>query len=230
MGVYEGALCRVFTALMMGPHSTSCDSSVISPAFVVFLDLMGTGDLYQRADVDALDGIADSYSRWSIDLARFARRGVPARFPTVSFSDMVYVTYPWCPNKKCTKRRLNWLFHLCGYAQYSAISRGFLVRGGVAKGSISVRANCISGAPVIQAYLNESKVAKYPRVVLSEESSQGIDSLPELFLREEGLIWPSFHEYLDRKDEMVNAMLYLERIRRHRPSEYVDYVLQELRT
>ncbi|WP_445488820.1 hypothetical protein [Rhodopseudomonas sp. RCAM05734] len=60
----------------------------------------------------------------------------------------------------------------------AALSIGFLIRGGVSKGPLYHSNGVVFGSAMVEAYELESRVAIYPRVVLSPSLSRSLDRHP----------------------------------------------------
>ncbi|MBW2617970.1 MAG: hypothetical protein JRC92_03735 [Deltaproteobacteria bacterium] len=54
-------------------------------------------------------------------------------------------------------------------AQGELIDNGVLIRGGMTFGSVYAKENIVFGPAVIEAYELEKKIARYPRIIISEE-------------------------------------------------------------
>jgi len=206
-------------------HSLSCRQRELSPSLVVFFDLMGTSELFLGSTTSELKEASSSYNHWAKQVIDYAGRGTPSSFPVFSFSDCIYLSYPWCRNEKCTIGRLKWLFFLSGYAQFSAIQYGFVLRGGAARGSLASSKTGIGGPAVVEAYIQESKIAKFPRTSLSSEAQTGARKLPELYNYANGVCWPSFGEYLRIHNRTNEAIGLLNQIAVKRPHKYIDWLI-----
>ncbi len=105
--------------------------------------------------------------------------------------------------------------------QYAVALKGFFVRGGWAVGNLFMNRNTVFGAALLDAYDIESKVAKFPRIVLSEKMKDLVfkhmarysDSPPQCFhllVDEKGIL---FTNYLS--EAIVDGEVQWHELRRH---------------
>jgi hypothetical protein len=96
--------------------------------------------------------------------------------PAVStFSDHIVISFPLEPTRQTTGLSeevaglviMGQLEALLGRIAAAALRIGFLVRGGITVGKLYHSAGVVFGEAMVEAYLLESQIAVYPRVVLS---------------------------------------------------------------
>ncbi len=68
-----------------------------------------------------------------------------------------------------THKGINWLLWRCIFIQGLLLQEGVLVRGGVAMGGHYQSHNVMFSQGLLRSYLLESKLATWPRVIVSEE-------------------------------------------------------------
>lgn len=92
--------------------------------------------------------------------------------------------------------RLQWYLYHC------LEKKKIFVRGGISNGYAKIHGNFAVGSGIIEAYKIESKIAKYPRIVISDEIkknqplleaisflSGSLYNIPTIFAEEEGIIF-----------------------------------------
>lgn len=99
---------------------------------------------------------------------------------------------------------MHFLRGLIGYVAWKALSVGFLIRGGVSVGELYHADGVVVGSGLIDAYELESRVANYPRVVLSKSIVENAD-----FARPLELVYTDY-DGLPCLDYMEGALLRSE--------------------
>lgn len=130
-----------------------------SKALVTFFDILGFSEMVKNLSANEINAVLDKFSyhngEGQYDKADFG--------PTVlSFSDSVV-------RVQKTSERSSLFFELVNlmHAQGELVAKGILVRGGMALGDVYVEKKRIFGPAFVEAYHLESKLAMYPRIVVS---------------------------------------------------------------
>jgi len=140
--------------------------------FVAFIDIMGFSDLVESSDdqeskvnistiIEALE-IPGPVELEKIVIGRIGDIA-ESEYKFSNFSDLVAIS---C---EPTERGLIRLIHHIGKIGFKLLRMGLLIRGGVVKGKIYHEGNMIFGPALVKAYKLEHDIAKYPRVILSDE-------------------------------------------------------------
>jgi hypothetical protein len=158
--------------LAEGTRTDSC--AEYRDRYVAFLDLMGFRWIIEESTRDpnafrvaqeALE-IANEQRRWSQDLlAEDAHR-------IYLFSDTVLITCPFTDNG------LDRLFETVAKLSQHLIYNYVFLRGAVVRGQLFEREHVVFGPGLIRAYDLESKLASYPRVLVSEDVVQRTALIP----------------------------------------------------
>ena len=157
---------------------------------VYFIDVLGTKD----RDFEMNLSIATQFRGEMKNVQERHRKTSVGDRGVFSFSDCAYIVYALKEEHKDDEEtRLNYIYQsLYNTTQTIAtfLSKGFLCRGGVTYDDVhfNLDDNIIFGPAVNQAYLLESRIAKYPNIVLD-------DSLAEEILK--------FDEDLKQKNPMA---------------------------
>jgi hypothetical protein len=99
-----------------------------------------------------------------------------------NFSDLVVRVLP-INTEANLKHRMGLVFHeicdLC-HLQANLIHRGVLVRGALTLGFVAFDKGLLFGPALARAYEIESKIAKYPRIVVDDLLITGLEEIPAL--------------------------------------------------
>jgi hypothetical protein len=135
--------------------------------YVAFLDLLGFSDMCVNRkkdcaeikaifnDIELLKLNYDSFSR--IIISDEVRNDTEFTF----MSDSIIISAP------CSKEGLLFILYLSSCIQNMLLLNGVLLRGGIAEGDFYKRGNIMFGPAFISAYYLESKLAIYPRIIIS---------------------------------------------------------------
>ena len=144
-----------------------------------FIDLLGFKAAIDTKDKQDILELLQSFARQVGDYHYSERPTIYDNIteirirPTITvFSDNIVISYPiddeTNPMKNINRRLMgNLLGHIMRLASYS-LSKGFLIRGGIAKGMLYHMENVVFGDALIEAYELESKKANMPRVLISD--------------------------------------------------------------
>lgn len=138
--------------------------------YVAFLDILGFSDLIERTagatPAVALDAVVRALEiphevvLKDIILGRIGDISA-AKHTLTAFSDCVAIS-----TIASEQGLMNLLFHVRAIL-FRLLRLGFLARGGIARGLVYHREGKILGPALLEAYRLESRVAIYPRVILS---------------------------------------------------------------
>jgi len=128
---------------------------------VVFYDVLGWRSKIETAGAEPKE--IGELRRLVLLHSRLLRQ--PAKFPfnVSTFSDNVVISIG--PDRAVVP----FLLRALAIIQLSTVSRGFLLRGGVAIGDICHDDEVVFGPGLVRAYDIESNVAKFPRIVIDQE-------------------------------------------------------------
>ena len=130
---------------------------------IAFLDILGVKELLKddqnRSKIfEAVDILSD----YQVDKQ--------ANFESTFFSDSIVISFPLSKNDKNNLENLRRLVYdvtlkLCA----RLFLRGILLRGSITSGKLYHKGNIIIGQALVDAYEMESKIAFYPRIILSHK-------------------------------------------------------------
>ena len=131
---------------------------------VLFLDILGFSELVEEIDSNptTIDQLIEIFSRMTLAFGGVSdadRKRTGLQFS--NFSDCILVS------ALLTKDNL---LHIIRSAQIFAaalLGTGYLTRGAISVGKLYHRRNALFGRALVEAYKLESRVAKYPRILLS---------------------------------------------------------------
>jgi len=156
------------------------DQNACQEHFVAFLDLLGFRDKVEGADGDAQQQMLNLLRKLASlrqgDELRYEPPKIFIKPAITTFSDSVIISYQldkmriesgFDEGKVANLILFNFKLLLTRITS-AALSFGFLVRGGVAVGNLYHAENIVFGKAFLEAYSIESKIAIYPRVVISK--------------------------------------------------------------
>ena len=129
--------------------------------YVSSIDLLGVKDiiLTDTADIH-LNSIRNIYKSWTKIVGDSYFQNMKIKI----FSDNLVIAIEASQPKAADK-----LFETIGWICSHFLRCGYKPRGGVCKGRLYIDDIFVWGSGLVDAYLLESKQAKYPRIILSEE-------------------------------------------------------------
>lgn len=134
-----------------------------SPHFVAFIDLLGFSEMVKK-DLEAPLGT----QKYMDKLYRIHKKTLELNKSTldlqlVQFSDSIVIA------TKFDKANFPLFLKIISEFQYNLIEEGILVRGGITYGKHFYNDGFMYSLGLIEAYQLESKVARFPRVIVSKD-------------------------------------------------------------
>lgn len=193
---------------------------------VAFVDVLGFKDLIDSSknDVKVLRNITSALSTLYEWIWKWEADGGDSSFAFTQFSDSVVLSA-----LADTQDSFEMLLQLMLGIVDIAYSNCIIVRGGIARGKLIHDNEMVVGPAMVDAYFLESQIAKYPRIVISEELKtefevnlqEYVDSQPNL------TEIPSFNKIFKQDD--VDGLWYMDYIDpdeefviRHSKKDYID--------
>jgi hypothetical protein len=164
-------------------------------SLISYLDVLGMKDLLEQAGRDA-NNVAEVLERFRDFSKPVEDQKELWRSTFVNFSDLGLRIHPVHSDAN-VKYRIGGFFQEVmdlGFIQVNLINRGSLVRGGLALGFICHSGGLVFGPGLAEAYELESKVAKYPRIVVDDFVMEALKQAP--VLRAEGNTFNEEMSYL----------------------------------
>jgi hypothetical protein len=103
-----------------------------------------------------------------------------------SFSDSIILAYPTLNTNHFEESHT---LYMIAHYQMEMVISGFFVRGAMSIGDTFINEETIVSKALIEAYNDETKKAKVPRIMLSQSAKSLVDSQLEQF-RRDGSNWP----------------------------------------
>ena len=193
---------------------------------VAFVDVLGFKGLVDSSknDVKVLRNITSALSTLYEWIWKWEADGGDSSFAFTQFSDSVVLSA-----LADTQDSFEMLLQLMLGIVDIAYSNCIIVRGGIARGKLIHDNEMVVGPAMVDAYFLESQIAKYPRIVISEELKtefevnlqEYVDSQPNL------TEIPSFNRIFKQDD--VDGLWYMDYIDpdeefviRHSKKDYLD--------
>lgn len=166
------------------------DNIKTSPHFVAFIDLLGTQAIMKNRENNLLNHMAE-ITKIAYDLVfqNNSLKDIKGSLGTRIFSDNIVMYIP--VNKNDYAIALQALCMYVGFFQYLLLKLyGYYVRGGLAIGDFFANDDFIYGQALNDAYNIESKLAIYPRIVVSNQIIEQISlyNLEKFFWGENGCL------------------------------------------
>lgn len=140
--------------------------------FTAFIDILGFSDMICRSASDVVEVSLDSIIE-ALKIPDPAGEGQiiigtagdisASNHKLTQFSDSIVIS---------TDRTDAGLLHLINHCErigFQLLKLGFLCRGGVSEGLLFHENNIVLGPALIEAYHLESRIAQYPRIILSKD-------------------------------------------------------------
>lgn len=181
-----------------------------TPHLISYLDILGMKDLLNDAGADA-NKVAQVIERFRDFSTPMDDQKKLWQSAFVNFSDLGLRILPVLSDANI-KYRLGCFFHEVmdlGYIQVNLVNRGILVRGGLTLGYLCHRKGLVFGPGLAEAHHMESKLAQFPRIIVSDTAIEALKEAP--VLRGEGNSFREEMSYLKkflRKDE--DGMWFLD--------------------
>ena len=213
---------------MQSPRPTKL-AEVYTEKYVAFVDILGFGDLVERAADDPvrrLDIVRALETVYEIKPPTKAQTGLQAQ----NFSDSLILSADLTPDG---------LWHLLltlDKLSWNLLSAGILARGGVARGGIHHDNRIVFGPGVNEAYRLESRIAKVPRVILGRpviedavtyaQSDEIAKSYVSRLLRDDDGVW--FINYLSDLAAFAHQNAPVDTLRQHNWFVAGELIRQEM--
>ena len=172
-----------------------------------FIDILGfKKHLDQTIDSDGNDVVEKINSINSIlELSKTITKdhGISESRVITYFSDSIVISYEFDEESQLFWSLLNLL-----YVSLELANKGYLTRGGVAIGKLIHNENVIFGPALVKAYNLESKISKFPRIIIDKE------------VINEGLKYHSKNHTLIEEEEYIMDIVTLDDDNIY----YIDYI------
>lgn len=182
---------------------------------VCFADVLGFKQMIEKYDLDSSSNILfefrEAYQE-AIDSVIRAGAGFNSkRIKFQMFSDNICISISYKNKKESFVESFAELSFLASFFQLSLMTRGFYIRGGIAKGSYYSDNNMIFSNALVKAYELESKKAIYPRIIVEQEIVDLLRNLKEemefcLITDWEGIVFVNPFLMPDSIMEIVNLI------------------------
>lgn len=189
--------------------------------YVAFIDILGFKELLKTDSCESIYQIFDVLHKKTTGYLNLNGVEIQAyqhiRHTILSDSVIVYI-------KASVEDAFAALINICAKLQISLANREepILLRGGIAKGGLFHENDVIYGEGLSKAYLLESNLAKYPRIVFSGELlKDGLKNTKYMFSEMEGIIKPyqtdndrlNYIDYLYLNLMNIDEISYFEKLK-----------------
>lgn len=131
--------------------------------FVAFLDILGYSNMV-KSDLEGPSG-DEKYFQKLLDLHKETNglKYENLEFTLIQFSDSIIISAPFNPDSFCSFSKL-----IAEY-QLKLLHVGIPIRGGITFGKHYYKDDFLFSSGLIDAYGIESKLARYPRIIISDD-------------------------------------------------------------
>src|SRR6266480_1313930 len=171
---------------------------VYRDSLVTYFDILGFRNAIESwpaKDIEDILSMMLSHSTHDARLMRVTRRSL------VTFSDHVVRTVALDGlNETEIGNAVEFELSQVQLVQANLAAHGVFLRGGITRGPIYIDDSFVFGAALIEAYELESKIAKYPRVLIAESLQPVVLAHPHLLMRADDGLWSV--NYLTAGDDL----------------------------
>ena len=155
----------------MNTLSKNSESSKFKPVphFIAYLDILGYEEKVSNGDYKLAE-IIDSILNSVMDMAkRHTRHFINTDIKVKAFSDNILI---------CAEKGWDLLFMIVGYLQSHLIENGYFIRGALCHSELRFDERFVFGQGIIMAHKLESKIAKFPRIILHSSYKKAANASP----------------------------------------------------
>jgi nitroreductase len=189
------------------PRTLGSPEVVYKDSLVTYFDILGFRNTIESWPVKDIEDILSrmlSHSTHDARLMRVTRRSL------ATFSDHVVRTVALDGlNKTEIGNAVEFELSQVQLVQANLAAHGVFLRGGITRGPIYIDDSFVFGAALVEAYELESKIAKYPRVLIAESLQPVVLAHPHLWMRADDGLWSV--NYLTAGDDLNERLRFAER-------------------
>jgi hypothetical protein len=176
-------------------------------SLVTYFDILGfrnSIESWPAKDIQSILSMMLSHSTHDARLMRVTRRSL------ATFSDHVVRTVALDGlNEPEIANAVEFELSQVQLVQANLAAHGVFLRGGITRGPIYIDDSFVFGAGLVEAYELESKMAKYPRVLIAESLQPVVLAHPDLWMRADDGLWSV--NYLTVGDDVTERLRFVER-------------------
>ena len=187
---------------------------------VAFIDILGFASMVQR-----MDKSGDDYNTLMYALKKIKKYQEFAGSEITVQSKLEISVFSDCITISCKPKHIFSILWSCGYLFGDLLFSGIALRGGIATGKLHHTNGIIFGEGLIEAYNIETKVAIYPRIVISSEAKELLPVGANKFIKQDsdGLFYLNsfaFHPVPPGADMLLSdgynpRVEYLRQVQKH---------------
>jgi len=167
------------------PYLDHNGNPLLRRSVVAFIDILGYTDWVVHAEasgaprdflVSLRDALLDSVKSVDEEL-REDSKIFPVKFAETdryrvhTFTDSILIGFPIQDD---AEMELGSLFWKLGFFQLAMVNRGFFLRGAISIGDLFMDETIIFGGGLIEAYQGERKLARDPRIILTDSAATAV--------------------------------------------------------
>lgn len=161
------------------PYQVDGQSPKVMRSVVVYMDVLGYRDMAKKAE---RDGQQDSFlghlykalhegQNWLRDEIIPPKLGIKDFYAFKAFTDNVVIGWPV---RDDAESELGSAFFKLAFFQLQMAIAGFFVRGAISLGDAYIDDIAVFGSAVTEAYDGESRLARDPRIILTESAVEAV--------------------------------------------------------
>ncbi|WP_295201958.1 hypothetical protein [uncultured Chryseobacterium sp.] len=172
-----------------------------------FIDILGfkthLNETIDSHGNDVVEKINSINSILELSKSITSNHGISESRVVTYFSDSIVISYEFNEESQLFLSLLNLL-----YVSMELANKGYLTRGGVSIGKLIHNENVIFGPALVKAYNLESKISKYPRIIIDKE------------VIDEGIKYHSQNHTINEEEEYIMDIVTLDDDENY----YIDYI------
>lgn len=161
------------------PYIDEAGKPLLIRSVVAFVDILGykekIRELEKAGEVQKVQDFIEKFRKiLDESFFRLSEFQTPRFYKMKSFSDNILIGYPigQMTLRDDGEHELASIFSLLTYLQINMSLSGFFLRGAITIGNLYIDDDIIMGEGLIDAYNAERKLARYPRIILTESAMQ----------------------------------------------------------
>ena len=160
------------------PYATAAEEPTLWPSVLVFMDILGYTEMIKKAERDNkqqetlrdLHKALQTGRNWLEDndsSETFRQLSKTDLYALKAFTDNIVIGWPV---RSDAESEFGNAFFKLGSFQFQMILEGYFVRGAISVGDAYIDETAVFGSALIEAYEGESKLARDPRIILTNSA------------------------------------------------------------
>jgi len=141
------------------------------PYYIAYIDILGYKEIVKRGD----EHLAETIDLFLTEAEQIARDNQKVCGCITDINEEIFIKAFADNIIICTKKYWDILFIMVGLLQYFMLKKGYYLRGALCHSNLYFGDKFIFGEGIILAHEIESKIAKYPRIILHSSYMKAVN-------------------------------------------------------